>query len=142
MNTFDLLMRRARLLGIVPLVALLVACSPAADGGTDGDDDGGGGGTGTVTDGAVTITANELEFDLSTIEAPAGEEFNITFTNMESQPHNVAIYTEEDGDEIAVGEIITGPNVTNQLAVPALEAGTYYFRCDVHPEMEGQLVVS
>jgi plastocyanin len=134
--------RRAGIISLTMLALLLVACSPSGDGDTDGDGDGGGGGTGTVTDGAVTITANELEFDLSTIEAPAGEEFTITFTNMESQPHNVAIYTEEDGDEIAVGDISTGPNVTNQLAVPALEAGTYYFRCDVHPEMEGQLVVS
>lgn len=142
MNTFDLLMRRARLLGIVALVALMVACSPAADGGTDGDEDGGGGGTGTVTNGAVAISSVDLEFDLSTIEAPAGEAFTITYTNMESQPHNVAVYTAEGGDEIAVGEIITGPNVTTQLAVPALEAGTYYFRCDVHPDMEGEVVVS
>jgi plastocyanin len=135
--------RRAGIISLTMLALLLVACSPSGDGDTDGDGDGGGGGgTGTVTDGSVTITSIDLEFDVSTIEAPAGEEFNITYTNMESQPHNVAVYTEEDGDEIAVGDIITGPNVTTQLAVPALEPGTYYFRCDVHPEMEGQLVVS
>ena len=61
----------------------------------------------------------------------------------ESQPHNVAVYSEADGggDEIVIGDIITGPDVTTQVVVPALEPGTYYFRCDVHPEMEGTIVV-
>jgi plastocyanin len=142
LNTFDLLMHRAGMLGIVALAALVMACSPAGDG-TETDDGGdGGGGTATVENGTVAISANELEFDVATIEATAGEAFTITFTNMESQPHNVAVYTAEGGDEIIVGEIITGPNATNEVQVPALDAGTYYFRCDVHPEMEGQLVVS
>jgi plastocyanin len=125
---------------------VLAACSSGgngSDGGTGGDAGGcpGTGGTATVADGEVLICADDLAFDATTITAPAGEEFNITFTNAESQPHNVAVYTEEGGEEIFVGEIITGPDVTTQLPIPALDPGTYYFRCDVHPEMEGMLVV-
>ena len=131
---------------VVTLAFVLAACSGGGTDGTDGTDAGNGnagGGTVAVTDGEVVITADNLEFDASTIQATAGEEFNITFTNAESQPHNVAVYTEADGggEEIVVGEIITGPDVTTQVAVSALEPGTYYFRCDVHPEMEGTIVV-
>ena len=58
------------------------------------------------------ICADDLVFDVTTIEAPAGEEFNITFTNAEAVPHNVAVYTEEGGEEIFIGEVITGPDAT------------------------------
>jgi plastocyanin len=92
--------------------------------------------------GDVTITADNLQFNVGTINAPADTEFTITFTNMESEPHNVAVYVAEAGEQVVIGEIITGPDVTTQVVVPALDAGTYYFRCDVHPEMEGELVVS
>lgn len=126
----------------------LAACS-SGGGGDDGGDGGGAGdcpgtgGTATVTDGEVRLCADDLAFDATTIEAPAGEEFNITFTNAESQPHNVAVYTEAGGggEEIFIGEVITGPDVTTQVPVDGLEPGTYYFRCDVHPEMEGTIVV-
>jgi plastocyanin len=144
MNTIRIFLRSgATLSAILVLALVLPACTSGGDGG-DGGDGAGCTGTGTATleNGEIRICADDLEFDATTIEAPAGEAFNITFTNAESQPHNVAIYTEEGGEEIAIGEVITGPDVTSQLAVEALEPGTYYFRCDVHPEMEGELVVS
>jgi plastocyanin len=141
MNLTSFALRRGALITLILVFATaLAACSGSSDDSQPAD--GGTGGTVTVTDGEVAISADNLEFDASTIEAPAGAEFTITFTNNESQPHNVAIYSEEGGDEIVTGEVITGPDATTQIVVPALEAGTYYFQCDVHPDMNGSLVVS
>jgi plastocyanin len=134
------LRRGALLMSTAALAFALLACSPSASDSSDGGS--GGGATVSVVDGAVAITANNLEFDASTIEAPAGEAFTITFTNAESQPHNVSVYSEEGGETIVEGDIITGPDETTEVAVDALEPGTYYFRCDVHPDMEGTIVVS
>jgi len=144
-------LRRAAAIGLTSLLAFaLVACSsgdgastpateaPAGSQAAGGDS---GSGTATVSDGAVTITAADMAFDASTIEATAGEAFTITFTNNDSVPHNIAIYTEEGGDAIVQGEVINGGE-TVEVEVPAQEAGDYYFQCDVHPEMNGTLAVS
>jgi plastocyanin len=143
MNLFSLTLRRGVLVStILALAFVLAACSgngddgsPAASGGTSG------GGTVAVENGNVDLTAEDLAFSASVIEAPAGEEFTITFTNLESQPHNVAVDTEEGGDEIVTGEVITGPDAETTITVPALEPGEYYFVCDIHPDMNGTIVV-
>ena len=128
---------------LLALSVVLAACSSGGDdgGGGDGGGNGGGGGTVTVENGEVAVSADNLEFDVSTIEATAGEEFTITFTNLESQPHNVAVYVEEGGEPIVQGEVITGPDATNQIVVPALDEGTFYFQCDFHPDKNGTIVV-
>ena len=135
-------LRHGAVLGIV-MVLVLTACAGGDEGGGTGGTDGSGDGGGTVAveNGNVDLSADDLEFDASVIEAPAGEEFTITFTNLESQPHNVAVLTEEGGDEIVRGEVITGPDAETTVTVPALEPGEYYFLCDVHPEMNGSVVV-
>jgi plastocyanin len=135
---------RARLGALLSLSMLLVlaACGGSAGSESAGDGDGSsGGGTVAVTDGVVQLTADNLEFDASTIEAPADTPFTISFTNLEAVPHNVAVYTEEGGEEIVIGEIVSEEGGTADVSVEALAAGTYYFRCDVHPEMEGTIVV-
>ena len=143
MNRSSFALRRGATLSLtLGLAIALAACgggddsdAPAASGGNTG------GGTVAVVDGNVDLSANDLEFDASVIEAPAGEEFTITFTNLESQPHNVAVDTEEGGDEIVTGEVITGPDATTTITVPALEPGEYFFVCDVHTDMNGTIVV-
>jgi plastocyanin len=128
-------------------VTLGLAIVLAACGGGDGSDapaasdDNTGGGTVAVVDGNVDLSAEDLAFDANVIQAPAGEAFTITFTNLESQPHNVAVDTEEGGDEIVTGEVITGPDATTTINVPALEPGEYYFVCDIHTDMNGTIVV-
>ena len=141
------LLRRGTLFtAAIALVALVAACSaPAAtvgDGDTGGNSGGNtGGGTVAVTDGALELSAAGLAFDATVIEAPAGETFTITFTNNDTAPHNIAIYTEEGGEEIAKGAVIDG-GATTEVQVGALDVGEYYFVCDIHPEMSGSLVVA
>ena len=130
---------RARLALPALLALLLVACAGGTDGGT-----GAGPGTGrtaTVANGTVEVTADNLAFDVSTIQAPAGEPFTISFTNAEAEPHNIAVYTEQGGELIVRGDIISGPDATAEYQVPALEPGEYFFDCSVHPEMTGTIVV-
>ncbi len=127
------------------LAGVLVACGGGNGQGGNGQ---GGNGQGTAAatagpatpgaDGAIVVTADNLEFSTDRIGAPAGEAFTIEFTNQEGAPHNIAIYRDESRSEaIFVGEVIGQESITYEI--PALEAGDYYFQCDVHPEMNGTL---
>jgi plastocyanin len=72
----------------------------------------------------------------------AGQSFTIRFTNNDPITHDFAVYTHEGGDLIARSDLITGPGATSDILVPALQAGTYFFRCDPHADhMEGVLLV-
>lgn len=73
----------------------------------------------------------------------AGSPFKVVFNNMDSGvPHNFSIYTDETATQaLFTGDLVTGPDTTT-YAVGALDAGTYFFRCDVHPTtMTGTFVV-
>ncbi len=130
---------------LITLTLVLGSALAACSGGTDPSEpaDGGtGDGTATVENGAVQITAEEsLVFNVDTIEAPAGEDFTITLVNNDVAPHNISIYSEEGGEVLALGSTIESGQTTT-LDVSALEAGEYYFQCDLHPEMNGTVVVS
>jgi plastocyanin len=91
---------------------------------------------------AVVVTAVNTTFTTSAVEAPASEPFDIVFDNEDPGiPHNVAIYTDSAASQaLFVGETFNGA-ATRTYHVPALPAGTYYFRCDVHPQMNGTLTV-
>jgi plastocyanin len=90
--------------------------------------------------GGVTISAANIAFEQTSVTAPAGKAFQLTFDNKDSGvPHNVAIHKDSaSGAEVFKGEIITGP-ASKTYDVPALDAGTYAFVCSVHPNMTGTL---
>jgi plastocyanin len=91
--------------------------------------------------GAVTVGAANLAFDTDLFELPVGSS-KIEFVNEDTVQHNIAIFPDEDSLDEALfrGRIIDGgQKVTYEVE---LEAGTYYFHCDVHPtDMTGSVEV-
>ena len=57
-------------------------------------------------------------------------------------PHNLSIYVDDSLSEaLFQGETFAGP-ATEEYVIPPLPEGEYYFHCDVHPTMAGQVVVA
>jgi plastocyanin len=113
-------------------------------GGATGSTGGGGAGGGGGGGGTTTVTASGIAFDTSTIDLPANEASTIHFVNQDAgTQHNIAIFPSADdlANALFRGEIITGPDETD-YAIDPLEAGEYYFHCDVHPTMNGTVDVS
>lgn len=101
--------------------------------------------TGTLSlseGGGPVVVAQDLAFDTDTIMLPPDVESTLTLDNQEAGvTHNIAIYTDDTASE-ALFEGATFPGVASETyAVPPLAAGEYFFRCDVHPDMNGTVVV-
>jgi plastocyanin len=91
---------------------------------------------------AVRISSKDLKFSTDRLVAPAGKAFQIAYDNQEAAPHNVAIYTDESASTKVFAEEAFGGPKQVVYDVPAMAAGSYFFRCDVHPNMKGTLEVT
>ena len=117
-------------LALVVLAVLTAACSSAAAEPPAS--------AGPVDPNAPVIVAQGNAFAPSTLDVTADKAFTLTLDNKDSAPHNVAIYKDSSASQsISVGEIVSNAKATQQ--VPALAAGSYFFRCDVHHEMTGTI---
>ena len=112
----------------------IAAIALAACGGDGGDE------TCSPSGTRLQVTARDVSFDEDCLAAPAGQPFTIELDNQDQGvQHNVSIV---DGDEVLFeGEIFPGVE-RRTYEVEALEEGTYEFRCDVHPDMNGAFVVA
>jgi plastocyanin len=93
---------------------------------------------------ALEISAEGNEFDKDCLAAPAGTPFSIELDNRDSGvPHNVSIYADSSASEpLFTGDLFPGPE-TRTYEVEAVDAGTYFFRCDAHPtQMTGAFVAA
>jgi plastocyanin/uncharacterized membrane protein len=89
----------------------------------------------------VTVCAfDDQAFVPDRLQLAANEPVALAFDNEDGGvQHNVAIYTDSSAEEsLFVGDLIAGPD-TVTYDVPPLDPGTYFFRCDVHPQMNGTL---
>lgn len=101
-------------------------------------------GTVTVSEGAggVEVVAQNLAFDTEELRLPAETPTTLTLDNKDTAPHNVSIYEDDtaSGEPLFTFEPFSGPDV-QPFPVDPIPEGEYYFRCDVHTNMEGTVVV-
>jgi plastocyanin len=101
-------------------------------------------GTVTVSEGAggVEVVAQNLAFETQELRLPAETPTTLTLDNRDAAPHNVSIYEDDtaSGKPLFTFEPFAGPAV-EPFPVDPIPEGEYYFRCDVHPTMEGTVVV-
>ena len=122
--------RLALTLGLVVVAAISAACSTAAAQPSV---------SGPVDANGPTIVAKDMKFQQTAVDVKAGENFTLHFDNQDSAPHNVAVYADSSASKaLSVGQIVT--SAKSDQVVPALQPGTYFFRCDVHTNMTGTIV--
>jgi hypothetical protein len=89
---------------------------------------------------AARVVAQGEAFTKGSVAVPADTPFSLVLDNRDGEPHNVTILAKESGGTSPfVGEVFSGPSA-RLYSVPALPAGTYQFRCDVHQGMTGTIV--
>lgn len=91
---------------------------------------------------AAELSAKSLKFDKADLVFKSGGEADIAFDNKDSAvPHNVAIYADEAHTKsLFIGDLVVGP-LKIDYKFPAPPPGSYFFRCDVHPFMQGKVTV-
>lgn len=90
---------------------------------------------------AVMIVADDIAFDITSLDATVGEALSIAFENREDGvPHNLHVEGSAGGD--AKTDIEEGP-ATQTLDVSFDQAGRFEYFCDVHPQqMRGTITVT
>jgi cytochrome c oxidase subunit II len=92
-----------------------------------------------------SIAAKDIAFNKDCLAGPVNRPFEIEFENQEAVPHNVAFFQGRDASAPRIlpqeeTPVFPGPK-TETYQLPALKAGAYYFHCDAHPGMSGELNV-
>ena len=108
---------------------------PPSSASSSSSSSGGGAGSAAAAPGTLTIAASNLAYDKRSLTAPPNSQVKVQFDNKDAGVlHNVAFYTNNRATtKIYVGELVSGPTTTTYtFTSPA--AGTYFYRCDAHPD--------
>jgi hypothetical protein len=115
----------------IGLALFVVACGGDSDPPADAPE-GGADAPGT----SLTITAENNLFDEKRLVAPANTPITLDLVNQDAGVlHNVAVYRVSSAREVLfMGDLFPGVATrTYKFTTPS--AGSYFFRCDVHPDM-------
>lgn len=140
--------RRLLLLPLGLLVAGLAACGDSGDSTTtsssvllngDGSKSPAGAECAVAAEHEVTIVAKDLAWNTGCIQAPEGVQLTILIDNQDKQVnHNLHVKGLPSSPKT---KLEPGPIVQRLDLGAGLEAGTYEYLCDLHPNMEGTLEV-
>jgi len=92
----------------------------------------------------VDLVARGVAFNTKSITVPAGSKVIVNFDNQDSGiRHNFAVYDSPSAQQVIFkGDLIAGPGKITYTFLAPTQPGTYFFRCDPHPQiMKGQFIV-
>ena len=107
----------------------LVACAPAATPGP------------SFPPGAIILTAENTAFDRDELFLPADTTFPFVLVNRDADLHNIAIRTLRGFDGELLYRIDPVSAVTVEVPAGPFAEGTYFFICELHPVMNGTVIV-
>lgn len=116
---------------LVALIALLVA----ACGGSASPPP-------TFPPGAIVVHARNRAFDTTQLVIPADTAFSLAFVNEDGDMHNIAIRTKSGFDGEVLFRFDPVGSGTVILPVGKIPKGNYFFLCEVHPNMSGNVVAN
>ncbi|MBV8982657.1 MAG: cupredoxin domain-containing protein [Acidimicrobiia bacterium] len=89
----------------------------------------------------VTVVAQNISFVQKHLNFEAGAVTTVTFKNDDKVPHNMDFTVDQQGTQTFYKQDpLPGPiSSTYQFTAP--KAGTYYYHCDVHPNMTGSVTI-
>jgi plastocyanin len=93
----------------------------------------------------ISLSAQNIAFNMSTITVPAGAQVTVKFDNKDNGvAHTFSVYTSSAATNVIFkGQAVTGPATTTYTFTVPTTPGTYFFRCDIHPtQMTGQFIVT
>ena len=112
------------------VIGIVLAIVGFGSGGHGGEDHGG---EPAPAGGARQIVAQNVQFNTDSIDFPAEEEVEFVLDNQDSVEHNFSIYENENAQQdLFIGQNV-GPGAATTYDIPAMPAGEYFFRCDLHP---------
>jgi len=90
----------------------------------------------------TTVIAKNIAFQTKQVNGEAGQPVTVTFKNEDTVPHNMDFTVDQAGTQsFYKQDPLPGP-ISSSYQFTAPKAGTYYFHCDVHPNMTGILTVT
>lgn len=123
------------LAALIVLAAVIAGCSSSGSSPSGGNTApppaaSGGSSSGGATSGGTAVTIANFAFSPGTINVKVGDQ--VTWTNQDSATHDV----EGDGG-ISSGPLAQGKTYSMTFST----AGTFNYKCAIHPSMTGQVVV-
>jgi plastocyanin len=90
----------------------------------------------------VHLTAQRMSFGTKRLAMAAGREVGVHLENRDDAPHNLSVYRDARfEDRIFNGDMIEGGSSTT-YKFQSPKPGRYWFRCDAHPFMSGEVSFS
>ncbi len=91
----------------------------------------------------LQLTIQGDKFSPTTLTAPAGAKITLVFNDRDLDPHNFALYpSASSSNAIFRSPVITGPVTQTYVFTAPATPGTYYYRSDPNPGVQGTLTIT